>query len=110
MMYVIYTTRGEAIMLQALALTLSDYPSRGVHIGGGRHVDLDAPGRPGWTTQLVGIREHPDGGQWAIPITDLEALFVARGDTRLNVVERATVTTAIAAKKTLDATWNKVPP
>ena len=109
-MYAVYTTRGEAIMLQAIALTLSDYPSRGVHIGGGRHVDLDGPGRPGWTTQLVGIREHPDGGQWAVPITDLEALFATRGDARLNVAERHTVTTAIAAKQILDATWEEASP
>lgn len=34
-------------------------PRRGIHVGGGIHVDLNAPERPGWTLHGDDIREHP---------------------------------------------------
>jgi hypothetical protein len=36
-------------------------PIRGVHVGTGRHVDLDAPGRIGWKRTAGRVITHADG-------------------------------------------------
>lgn len=73
------------------------YPVRGRHVGGGRHVDLDAPDRPGWTMRWTEPEKHPEREQWAVRLPDAEALPAEK----LSLLEPAKATTVA----TLDATW-----
>jgi hypothetical protein len=76
-----------------------DYPSRGVHHGRGRHVDIpDAPPGHGWS--LYSPRKHPGRDEYACTVEKQPA-----NTATMSVEEIAELAAGKAAAVDLDATW-----
>lgn len=63
--HVVFASEKDAEAYQEKCDKLFGLPRRGVHIGGGRHVDLDDPSMPGWTIHYDAPRKHPSKDEWA---------------------------------------------
>jgi hypothetical protein len=47
----------------------SGYPTKGRHVGKGKHVPMtDDPNSPGWTRHRVEIIKHPSKEEYALPV------------------------------------------
>jgi hypothetical protein len=99
MMHVV-GTRSSCEAYEALCRKALELPSRGVHVGGGRHVTIPlAPPGPGWTTAWADVRKHPDRDEYAVlvlpnPSTD-----------KLSAGEVQSLADAEAVAVELDASW-----
>lgn len=72
--------------------------------GGGRHVPMtDDPQSSGWTRAWSDVRVHPDRGEYAVAALDPAAVDARR----LSLAEQTALVDAYAARRTLDATWER---
>ncbi len=83
---------------------LLGYPLAGVHVGGGRHVDMpaswDGNGSVpiGWTSYKGSTRQHPTLAQWATPLDPDATNAMANGRrSRLSALEQTKMTADLAA-------------
>lgn len=105
-------TQAQCNAVGVICNKLRGYPLRdGVHVGGGRHVDIHqtVPG-PGWTTAYAAVRKHPTLDTYAIPLgDDIVSERALRGG-RLTAGERTQFDAAASARTDLDDTWKESPP
>jgi hypothetical protein len=104
MPFIVQLTSLLAAATEANQDKLLGYPLAGVHVGGGRHVDMpatwDGTGAvpPGWTSYKGSSRQHPTLAQWATPIDPDAPAAMANGRrARLNASEQAKMTADLAA-------------
>lgn len=104
MAFVVQLTALLAANTEGTQDKLLGYPVAGVHVGGGRHVDMpaswDGSGAvpPGWTSYKGSSRQHPTLSQWATPLDpDAPAAMGNGRRSRLNVSEQAKMTADLAA-------------
>lgn len=62
--YIVFNSTVDAEAYQSTVDKLMGWPAPGVHIGGGRHVDMTTPERLGWTIHEDEVRKHPSKAQW----------------------------------------------
>lgn len=104
MQFVIQLSASLGATTEATQDKLLGYPLVGVHIGGGRHVDMpatwdgsgDVP--PGWTSYKGSTRQHPTLAQWATPLDDQAAAAMANGRrAKLSALEQTKMSADLAA-------------
>jgi hypothetical protein len=105
-------TKASVEAVQADVDTLMGYPSRGVHVGGGRHVDMPetfTPGAPGWTEHHAAVRKHPKKDEYATELGDDVAAALAdpQRRKRLTADKLAALEAKQAAVEELPADWNE---
>lgn len=104
MSYAIYSTLAEADAYEATCRKALSLPSKGTHVGGGRHVPMtEDPQSPGWTTAWSDVRKHPGRDKYAVAALDPQQ---ADRD-RLSTQERTAVDDAYATRAALDDTWTE---
>jgi len=94
-------TKAAIVKYQRLCAKLEGYPCKGVHVGGGKHVELGNEAGPGWTTQHDGIRQHPKLRRWSIRAVDVSM----RRCKRLTDAEKESLKTYYRSAVKLDETW-----
>ncbi len=103
MAYVVQVTALLAAATEANQDKLLGYPLAGVHVGGGRHVDMpaswDGNGAVpiGWTSYKGSSRQHPTLAQWATPLDPECTAAMGNGRrARLNASEQTKMTADLA--------------
>lgn len=113
MPFVVQLTALLADQTEALQDKLLGLPLAGVHIGGGRHVDMpqtwDRSGAvpPGWTSYKGSTRQHPTLSQWATPLDPDAVNAMGNGrKSRLSLPEQTKMSADLAAAvATLPVDW-----
>lgn len=98
-------TKAECDALQASHDKLEGHPTKGQHVGSGRHIEIsDTPGN-GWTVHVDVPIEHPERkGEWAYPLSTIETDYAGKSD-HLSVQERSDVETKLAQSEELNSDW-----
>lgn len=100
---VVFTSRTDAQRYERLCAKAFSLPSKGRHVGGGRHVPMtDDPSSPGWTIAWDTVREHPTRTEFAVI-----ALEPSVSNGRVNEQEKTELETRYASRETLDASWDE---
>ena len=113
MPYIVQATSLLAAATEVTQDKLLGYPLAGVHVGGGRHVDMpaswDGNGAVpiGWTSYKGSSRQHPTLPQWATTLDPDAPAAMANGRrNRLNASEQTKMTADLAAAvPTLPGDW-----
>lgn len=113
MPFVVQVTSLLAAATEANQDKLLGYPLAGVHVGGGRHVDMpptwDGSGAVpiGWTSYKGSSRQHPTLAQFATPVDDECAAAMGNGRrARLNAGEQTKMSAdLVAAIVSLPSDW-----
>jgi len=103
-------TKADIEATQADVDMLMDCPRRGVHVGGGIHVDMPetfTPGAPGWTEHHAAVAKHPTKSEYAIEFDAdvVAALADPEKRKRLSTEKLAKLEAKHAAAKKLPVDW-----
>lgn len=97
------STREACDAYAAVAAKALGLPRRGVHVGRGRHVNLDGPERHGWTLQWDVPRQHPKLENWAV------AVLPSKDAPDAAAKDKQALDAAESAAVELDETWTVDP-